>query len=982
MKSLSPFADQWTALSGLLDDALNLPRAERDAWLAALGGEHARHREALRTLLATRDGPDAEDFLDSLPCLEPPAMPDDGGPAAGTLVGAYRLIEQIGQGGMGAVWLAERADGLMQRRVALKLPRIAWGDSLAERLGRERDILATLAHPHIARLYDAGLDTHGRPFLAMEYVQGEPIDRYCSAHALALRPRVQLLLQVMAAVAHAHAQLVVHRDLKPANILVTPGGQASLLDFGIAKLLDGGQARSTALTELSGRALTVDYASPEQIRGEPLGTASDIYSMAVVAFEVLAGARPYRLRRASTAELEEAIASAEAPLASGVASEPALRKALRGDLDAILNRALKKAPGERYPTMEAFAQDLRRWLDGAPVEARPDRLSYRAGKFARRHRWQIAAGAAVAASLVAGTIVSAWQARQAQRAANEARIQASTAAAVRTFMERVFLANSGNQGDPRRARETTARELLDQGAARLETDLRDAPEARLQLYATLSGMYADMALLEKAMALAQHRLDLARQVYGARSLPAAQALVALAQLRVSGDRHREAVALLAEAGTVLDALPAGADPELARTRIQRDIALADTYQRQSPAQAMPHLERALAAATASRFPAERVKALEIQAAIFFKLARNQEAEATFREAGAMIEKDHALGWTDVVDIYSTVADLQDRAGRHAEAEATYNKALALSLAGAGEAADRAITYNRLAISRYMQGRFADAVDASGHAAEWSRQQPRDAHVVLYPATFLGIHGRMLTAFGHTEEAVATIDEALQMIAQRFQDTGEAVAGHEGPLQAYRAEALIELGRLPEAGKAVERSWALIGDGHTGQAKFARDVRRLYWLATGQAATALADFEQGPRQTGSDRSAALRWQVQHAGFEMAAGRAAAALQDAQAALAAIAIDPDRTYLRYWEASASFTLGQALLARGDAQAALVSLARAEELHRAMFDPALSQALARVLSLQAQALAALHDDPGAALKAAQAQAIRARHAPSAHA
>ncbi|WP_377155418.1 serine/threonine-protein kinase [Roseateles sp. UC29_93] len=325
------------------------------------------HREALRALLAHQAEVETDDFLDTLPRLfaaDGPAdrpLPFDG-VLPGSSVGAYRLIAEIGRGGMGTVWLAERADGLMHRRVALKLPRLVWGDSLAERMDREREILETLEHEHIARLYDAGIDAQGRPFLAMEHVDGVPIDAYCRDRALSVRERVALLLQVMAAVGHAHARLVVHRDLKPSNILVTPDGKVKLLDFGIAKLLEGDSTQRTALTEFSGRALTLDYASPEQIRGDPLGTASDVYSLGVVAYEVLAGVRPYRLKRGSAAELEEVIASADVPRASNIASadsassastasgssdpwaDRSLRRQLRGDLDAILDHALKKSP--------------------------------------------------------------------------------------------------------------------------------------------------------------------------------------------------------------------------------------------------------------------------------------------------------------------------------------------------------------------------------------------------------------------------------------------------------------------------------------------------------------------------------------------------------------------------------------------------------------------------------------------------------------
>ena len=230
---------------------------------------------------------------------------------------------------MSAVWLAERADGSLKRKVALKLPLLSWAPGLSERFARERDILATLEHPHIARLYDAGLDAQGRPYMALEHVEGRPIDAFCREQALPVAVCLQLLLQVADALAYAHGRLVLHRDLKPANILVTAQGQVRLLDFGVAKLMQGDSAVETALTRVSGRAMTPDYASPEQVRGEPLGTASDVYSLGVVAYELLAGTRPYRLQRGSAAELEEAITAQEIPAASTAATTPVPRNRRR-----------------------------------------------------------------------------------------------------------------------------------------------------------------------------------------------------------------------------------------------------------------------------------------------------------------------------------------------------------------------------------------------------------------------------------------------------------------------------------------------------------------------------------------------------------------------------------------------------------------------------------------------------------------------------
>ena len=437
-----PTAAQWPEISRLLDEGLALPAAEREAWLARLAAANAVHHDALRGLMDTLGKIEDGGFLSELPHLDVDDAPGAAEPQAGQTVGPYRLVREIGVGGMGTVWLAERADGLVQRRVALKLPRTVWGGSFAERLSRESRILAALEHEHIARLYDAGLDANGRPFLALEYVEGQAIDAYCRERELPLREREGLLLQTMAAVSHAHARLVVHRDLKPANILVTRDGQVKLLDFGIAKLIETDRTEATALTRVAGRALTLDYASPEQIRGEPLGTASDVYSLGVVAYELLAEAKPYRLRRGSAAEMEEAIASADPRLASEAAASPALRKALRGDLDAILNRALKKSVEERYSSVDAFAQDLQRHLRGEPVHARPDSRGYRVVKFIRRHALPVALSGTLALTMFVGGGIAAWQAVVARQQERRAEDEAQRQLAVRDLYDETMMALS------------------------------------------------------------------------------------------------------------------------------------------------------------------------------------------------------------------------------------------------------------------------------------------------------------------------------------------------------------------------------------------------------------------------------------------------------------------------------------------------------------------------------------------------------------
>jgi len=288
----------WAALSTLLDEALELDAVKRSEWLQRLAATQPALVPPLRRLLAAHAISETADVLAGLPQLAAPAPGEASGLAVGELIGPYRLTRSIGSGGMAEVWLAERADGAFEREVALKLPRLALlRPDLAARFGHERDILARLEHPHIARFYDAGVSVDGLPYLAMEYVAGRPLTPWCDERRLTIAERLALYAQVLDAVQFAHANLIIHRDLKPSNILATADGQVRLLDFGIAKLLsDGESARETRLTQFAGRALTPDYASPEQIKGEPLTIASDVYSLGVVLYELLTGELPYRLK--------------------------------------------------------------------------------------------------------------------------------------------------------------------------------------------------------------------------------------------------------------------------------------------------------------------------------------------------------------------------------------------------------------------------------------------------------------------------------------------------------------------------------------------------------------------------------------------------------------------------------------------------------------------------------------------------------------
>lgn len=423
MSTLTP--ERWQQISPHLDHVLSLSNPEREAWLKTFDQENPDLAPVLRSLLQEHLQLQQEHFLDHAPADIPTQSS-----LAGQIIGPYRIVSPIGQGGMGTVWLAERSDGRFQRRVAVKFLRFSVSAGKGgERFRREGRILGQLVHPHIAELLDAGITDKGDPYLVLEHVEGEPIDEYCDTRRLDLESRVRLFCDVLGAVAHAHVNLIVHRDLKPSNVLVTRNGQVKLLDFGIAKLLGGetGSSEITQLTLEAGPALTPQFAAPEQITGAPVTTATDVYALGVLLFLLLSGQHPAGASTRSPAEIVKAVVETETGRASDVVASCAdigdiaekrstsrerLPRQLRGDLDTIISKALKKAPVERYSSVAALADDLDRYLKHQPISARPDRFTYRAEKFVSRNK--LGVSLAVLAIVAAATALLAVQ-REARR---------------------------------------------------------------------------------------------------------------------------------------------------------------------------------------------------------------------------------------------------------------------------------------------------------------------------------------------------------------------------------------------------------------------------------------------------------------------------------------------------------------------------------------------------------------------------------------
>ncbi|MGH7472284.1 MAG: serine/threonine protein kinase, partial [Longimicrobiales bacterium] len=508
---------RWDRINELFHGALEREPRDRDLFLRAACADDASLYHEVHALLAAEAA--AQRALGGMVSDAVTSLLDTS--MEGKPVGPYRVVREIGHGGMGAVYLAERVDGQFEQQVALKLIKQGMDtEQFLRRFRAERQILARLQHPHIARLLDGGIDHDGRPYFALEYVAGEPIDRYCDARGLAVDDRLALFVDACRAVMYAHGNLVVHRDLKPAHILVTEDGQVRLLDFGIAKVLREDEEASAGLTQVGIRALTPAYASPEQVRGEAVGTSTDVYSLGVILYELLTGARPYDVEQRSPAEVERVVCHTEPERPStkvlhswGASAQAAqtfgrahgvdvtrARRRLTGDLDVICLKALQKDPARRYPSVEALLEDIRRNLAGLPVLARPDAIGYRLAKFAGRHRVGLMG---TAATLVLIASVAAFYTVRLSNERDRAQQEAAKAEQVATFLRGLFEVSDPSES---RGQTVTARELLDQGAQRIERELASQPVVRAAMMRVIGDVYHSLGLHTSAKPLLERAL--------------------------------------------------------------------------------------------------------------------------------------------------------------------------------------------------------------------------------------------------------------------------------------------------------------------------------------------------------------------------------------------------------------------------------------------------------------------------------------------
>ncbi|PAP77242.1 serine/threonine-protein kinase [Rubrivirga marina] len=833
----------WDRLHHLFDAAVDLTPEDRAALLAAACPHEPAVRAEVEALLASYDA--EPDFLEAPAARVTlgdggPGGPDGHALARGDRVGPYRVVREVGVGGMGRVYLAERADGAFRQAVALKVARRR-GD-VERRLRRfegEREILARLDHPHIARLVDGGATADGRLYFAMEYVEGGlPITEYCGAHGLGLDARLALFADVCAAVQHAHQALVIHRDLTPANVLVSARGAVKLLDFGVAKRLGGGGGLTTG----GPAPMTLAYASPEQVAGRPVTTATDVYALGVLLYELVAGRRPFE--GADPAALVRTVAEGAPPPPSAALrarGDAALARRVEGDLDLIVGRASHRDPARRYASAAALADDLARWRGRLPVAARPDSVGYRARTFVRRHRWAVAGAAGLAVVVLAfGVAMAALAARLGEEAARAAR-ERDAAEEVTGLLVRLF--EAGDVRDTPGGDTLRVADLLAQGEAQILPGLRDQPVVHARLAHALGRVHAARSRYDRARPLFRDALETLGPLGGP---DAAAVLADLGRLeRDLGDngaaerRLRAAAALYGGAG--------GRPGDRARALADLGGVVADT------AEAFRHFRRALAVAGPSAgarayvlralgdrrmFVGDRGGALAAWRAARAALGETPPGHALVhglraREAGALLQLDrHAEA---AGRFRALVADARAVYGDSTVpvARAYDQLGIALALGGDHGSAERAF---RAALARWRAagaGRHHDAASALRNVGRALQLQgrPREALPLLEEARALmagvdtsrvfaaGIDdqiGLVLVEVGRTAEGVRRLRRAVAV------ERAAVAAGQWSPVRLADAElrlatALLAAGRPAEAHDlalgALEAFEADLAEGH-------------------------------------------------------------------------------------------------------------------------------------------------------------------------
>ena len=792
-KQASPqWRDEWRVLSPLLDQALALDGEQRQAWINAQEPAIAYRLEILlleHSVLAS-DG-----FLET-GVVE---LPSTAATLAGQTIGAFEVVSQIGQGGMGSVWLARRNDGRFERQVALKFLNIALlGKEGEDRFKREGKILALLAHPHIAELIDAGVTTTGQPYLVLEYVDGDQIDRYCDQHHLDLPTRIRLFLQVLDAVAAAHANLIVHRDLKPSNVLVRKDGDVKLLDFGIAKLIEAenNAEQQTAFT-IGGTALTPEYAAPEQLKGEAITVCTDVYALGVLLYLLLTGRHPTGEGQSSPAELVKAIVEVEplrlsdAVAVTGPGDAPAralqrgasvekLRRVLRGDLDTILAKALKKDPRERYASVGAFADDLRRYLKSEPIKARPDTLMYRAGKFSRRHRMGIFIALLALVGVATGITGMLLQARTA-RVQRDLALRQLARAERMTDLNELLLSNSAPVGKP-----LAVDRLLEREERVIEHERNPDPANHVELQLSLGNQYSSEDENDNALRVLNAAYRVSRDLKDPSIRAKASCVLAGAMVPV-GDLAR-AEALYQEGLRELGNAPQYASERAGCLLHGSEVAFRNGNSDESIARARA-AERAIQGSPV-QWNLEGLNILVNLGTVLGDAGNFREAETIFQQAADLMT---TLGYDDsqkAVKLFDDWALTLSYDGRELDAQRTYRRALDISR---NDETNSAVAPDLLLNYANLLQQLGQTTEAARYFALASKKAHELNDNVLVDDTEL-LQAWMFTNARAYAQATRQVDELEQRLRKRYAPEHYVFA----ELSLVRASIALGRGNLPSA----------------------------------------------------------------------------------------------------------------------------------------------------------------------------------------
>ncbi len=684
--------EDWQRCKEIFQRALELESGERAAFLSQACAEDPETRSRVEQLLEAHQRPLAwlaEPVLVTASDLWIQELPTV---APGRRIGPFEITSELGRGGAGEVYLARRVDDQYHQQVAIKLIRSdVVTDRAIRRFRRERQILADLEHPNVARLLGGDVTPEGMPYLVMEYIEGEPIDAYCEHLDLSIVARLELFRQVCSAVQYAHRHLVVHCDLKPSNVLITREGDPKLLDFGIARLLaaDVVPRRFDASTNLERWRMTPQFASPEQIRGERLTAASDVYSLGVTLYQLLTGHLPYTLEDHSPQELHRVVCEQQ-PERPSVIVEKRLRRLLTGDLDNVVMMALRKNPARRYASVEQLSEDLRRHLTGLPVNARKDTLLYRSGKFVRRHRWGVAAATAVLLALLVGLGIANLERTRAE----EERTRAETVASFLSGLFQDSDSSSEMSAESLFAAPGTraARELLlDEGARRVPVELSEQPELQAELMHIIGDAYRNLGSLEKAETQLQGSLEIRRRTFGVASPQVAASLVRLCLLHLADGDLEDAEARCEEALAIRKAAPGFSRSELAESLNSLALVLQEQG-RLEEAEALLRENLRLQRLELPELDRAVTTSLNNLAVVLQERRSFGEAESLLREVLARKIERYGTEHLQVVNGRNNLASLLQDLGastqdpqRTAEAESLYRQALETARALSGEA---------------------------------------------------------------------------------------------------------------------------------------------------------------------------------------------------------------------------------------------------------------------------------------------------------